>query len=131
MKRANRISVVGGPRIVKPRFGEDMSEDELKVNVLDACKLLRLRVAHFRPARTEKGWRTPVEGDGAGFLDLVIVGVDVLYRELKSREGRIEPDQQLWIDDLKAAGANVDVWRPVDWMSGRIQRELTVIRRRR
>lgn len=72
-------------RAGKVRLGEDMSEDELKSNVLDMCQELRLRVAHFRPARTEHGWRTPVEGDGAGFSELVIVGTEVLWRELKSR----------------------------------------------
>src|SRR5258705_9090381 len=59
-----------------------MSEEELLTAVLQLCRVLGLRTAHFRPARTEKGWRTPVSGDGKGFPDLIIVGSQVLAREL-------------------------------------------------
>ncbi len=48
-----------------------MSEAEWQ----DAChldrRLYHWRIAHFRPAKTEKGWRTPMTGD-VGFPDLVI-----------------------------------------------------------
>jgi hypothetical protein len=46
------------------------------------------RAAHFRPARTAKGWRTPVAADGAGFPDLVLVRrTRIVAAELKS--GRV------------------------------------------
>lgn len=51
-----------------------MTEQQLLANVLDLCRLLGLRTAHFRPAQTAHGWRTPVSGDGQGWPDLVIVG---------------------------------------------------------
>ncbi|MBC9000464.1 VRR-NUC domain-containing protein [Micromonospora aurantiaca (nom. illeg.)] len=116
---------------MKPRLGEDMSEDELKKAVLDLCKTLHLRTAHFRPARTEQGWRTPVEGDGQGWPDLVIAGPGgALFRELKSRTGRVEPDQKVWLSVLTAAGENAGVWRPIDLLNGTIGQELNAIRRR-
>lgn len=107
-----------------------MSEDELLRNVLDLAKALHLRTAHFRPARTEHGWRTAVAGDGAGFPDLVIVGASgVLYRELKSHKGIASTDQCDWIVELRRAGCNAEVWRPIDWFSGAIRAQLEAITR--
>jgi len=100
----------------------------LKPAVLDLCALLHLTVAHFRPARMADGrWRTPVEGDGEGFLDLVIVGTGVLWRELKTFGKKPTPAQLKWIARLKEAGQDVDVWTGEDLQSGRIERELKAI----
>jgi hypothetical protein len=41
--------------------------------VLELAKICGWRTAHFRPAKTSKGWRTPVSGDGAGLPDLILV----------------------------------------------------------
>lgn len=104
-----------------------MNEPTLQRNVLDLCRWLRVVTAHFRPAQTTNGWRTPVSGDGKGFPDLVLVGSRVLWRELKSDRGRLDADQLRWRDVLLAAGADWDVWRPADWVSGRIRAELEAI----
>lgn len=104
-----------------------MSEDELKKSVLDLCKLLHLRTAHFRPAMTSKGYRTPVEGDGKGWPDLIICGKRLIIRELKQQAKYPSPDQRLWIAALTVAGVDVAVWKPSDWASGRIERELKEI----
>jgi hypothetical protein len=40
---------------------------------------------------------------------------DVLFVELKSDAGKVDHDQQRWIDDLRACGQRVYVWRPRDW----------------
>lgn len=110
-----------------------MSEDQLLTNVLDAAKMLKLRTAHFRPAQTQTGrWVTPVQGDGKGFPDCVFVGLSgSLLRELKSERGSLSPEQKQWLGWLKAAGLDADVWRPRDWHSGRIQKELRAISRPR
>lgn len=50
-----------------------------------------------------------------GFPDLVLVRERIIYAELKAEKGRIRPEQQHWIDRLRAAGADVRVWRPADW----------------
>lgn len=106
-----------------------MSEDELLSNVLDLCKLLHLRTAHFRPAKTARGWRTAVQGDGSGFPDLVIAGPGgLLIRELKSATGRSTAEQTAWHVALRAAGVDVCVWFPDDWRLGTIQGELGRVR---
>lgn len=91
------------------------TEAQFQKAVIDLARHTGWLVAHFRPARTEEGWRTPVSADGAGFVDLVLVRDRVLYRELKSEKGRVRPDQQHWHDALAAAGADIAVWRPSDW----------------
>jgi hypothetical protein len=109
-----------------------MTEAHLLTAVLDLCKLLHLRVAHFRPARTDRGWRTAVQGDGAGWPDLVIVGPGgVIYRELKTDRGRISPVQADWLVALVDAGQDAGTWRPEDLASRRIERELLALRRPR
>ena len=65
-----------------------MLEDDWQRQVVDLARLRGWRVAHFRPARTERGWRTPVEADGAGFPDLLLVrGAQLLAVELKTDAG--------------------------------------------
>lgn len=89
-------------------------------------------VAHFRPALSGNRHMTPVQYDGAGFPDLVLVRKgEVIFAELK-REVRAEvtpeqarwieellqvtPEQIRWIDELlPAEGVRVVVWRPSDW----------------
>jgi VRR-NUC domain-containing protein len=106
---------------------------ELLPYVIDACRVMKLRVAHFRPVQDVNGrWRTAVAGDGAGFPDLVIVGPGgLLVRELKSSTGVVEDEQRVWLDMLAAAGADVKVWTDADWFSGLIVRELQALRRPR
>lgn len=92
-----------------------MTEAELQSAVIDLARMCGWRVAHFRPARTETGWVTPVAGDGKGFPDLVLVRDRVLFVELKSATGRLSEDQVAWLQELAAAGADARVWRPGDW----------------
>lgn len=107
-----------------------MSETDLLACVLDLCRLLHLRTAHFRPARTALGWRTAVSGDGKGFPDLVIVGrVGVLFRELKGERGRHSKEQNEWRAALRVAGADAGTWDPQDWRSGEIVRQLRRLER--
>lgn len=96
--------------------GLPMTEAELQAAIVEAAQLLGWRVAHFRPARTSSGWRTPVAADGAGFPDLVLVAPErLLVVEVKSASGRLTAAQQAWIEALCAAGVDVRVWRPADW----------------
>src|SRR5437763_860370 len=57
--------------------------------VIALARLRGWRAAHFRPGRTARGWRTPVQGEGVGFLDLVLVRGRVVWAELKSARGRL------------------------------------------
>lgn len=93
-----------------------LAEADWQTRVTDLADLRGWRWAHFRPARTERGWRTPVSGPlGAGFPDLVLVRHRVLFVELKAERGRVTPEQRAVHIALRAAGAEVRVWRPVDW----------------
>ena len=89
-----------------------MTEGDLQQRIIDAATLLGWRVAHFRPARTVDGWRTPVQGH-AGFPDLVLAkGGQVILAELKSDTGRLDPEQVRWAG---AIGGRWRLWRPGDW----------------
>lgn len=89
-----------------------MTEDEWLSRVLDTARVHGWRVQHVRPARTQRGWRTPVQGD-RGAPDLLLArGGRVLLVELKSDRGRLGPGQGEW---LAAAGEHARLWRPRDW----------------
>ena len=88
------------------------TETEFQAQIIDLARLLGWRVAHFRPAMTRHGWRTPVAADGAGFPDLVLVRERVIYAELKARRGKLTEEQQTWNAALAAGGAEVYLWRP-------------------
>jgi hypothetical protein len=83
--------------------------------VIDFAHVLGWTVAHFRPARTAHGWRTPVQADGGGFPDLVLVRERVVFAEVKAEQGRLAPAQRAWREHLEAAGAEWHEWRPSDW----------------
>jgi hypothetical protein len=107
-----------------------VTESQLQSAVIECARLLGWRCAHFRPAKTERGWRTPVQGDGKGFPDLVLVHMRqrrVLFVELKSAAGVVAAEQQDWLQRLMfAAGPNLGVylWRPADWICGEVERVL-------
>lgn len=92
---------------------ERPTEIQCQATIVEAAKLFGWRIHATRPARSAKGWRTPIQGH-AGFPDLVLArGPDLLFVELKRKPNRIEPDQQAWHDALAAAGATVHVvWVP-------------------
>jgi hypothetical protein len=96
-----------------------LSEREWQQQVTSLAELCGWHWAHWRAARTERGWRTPVSGPlGAGFPDLLLIHPRrqrVLFVELKSDSGRLT-DEQLGVHDvLRQAGLDVDVWHPRDW----------------
>lgn len=101
-----------------------MSEAELQAAAIDLARLLRYRVAHFRPALSRDGrWRTPVAADGAGFPDLVLARRGrLIFAELKSTKGRVSTAQCEWLRVLRTVPCvGVHVWRPEDWTSGAIE----------
>jgi VRR-NUC domain len=95
---------------------ENVSERDFQKTVTDALTLFGWRWCHFRPARTQRGWRTALSG-APGFPDLVAVRGDrVLFAELKAANGKLRDEQQSWLSALGATGAvEVHCWRPSDW----------------
>lgn len=65
----------------------------------------------------------------AGFPDLVLLGDRVAFVELKTDRGRVLPDQQIWLDGLRAAGQAVYVIRPKDVADGTVQRLMRGLRK--
>jgi hypothetical protein len=94
---------------VTPRATERECED----TIIEAAMTFGWRVHAERPARSAKGWRTPIQGH-AGFPDLVLVRGSLLwFVELKRKPNKIEHAQQEWIIALGATGALVSiVWVP-------------------
>lgn len=103
------------------KIAEMMSERELDSNVRALAAVLGWRVYHpYRSTRSAPGWP-----------DLALANPAqrrVLFRELKRQRGKPTADQRWWLAALDVAGTDVGVWRPADWLSGRIERELRPVK---
>jgi hypothetical protein len=93
------------------------TEADFTRQVLALARLCRWRAAHFRPGLTRSGgWATAVQGDGAGFPDLILVKPGrVVVAELKVGRNRPTPGQRAWLQAFESAGVPAYVWRPEDW----------------
>ena len=102
-----------------------MTEADLLSAILSLARIYGWRCAHFRPARTSRGWRTAMSGD-VGWPDLLLVRGDrIVAAELKSDRGTVTQDQANWLSALRAGGVETYVWRPADWHNQHI---LTALR---
>lgn len=73
-----------------------------------------------RPVTARSG-RRYVQRVTAGFTDLVLVrGPVLLFAELKTQTGRVDPAQRRWHAALTDAGQTVHLWRPMDYLDGTI-----------
>jgi VRR-NUC domain len=92
-------------------------EQSCQAVVVEVARLAGWKCAHLRAARTDKGWRTPVTADGAGWPDLVLVRPPrIIFAELKSETGEVKPRQAEWLDVLRLLPqVEVRLWRPADW----------------
>jgi hypothetical protein len=98
-----------------------VTEAELQASVLELAEYLGWLRAHFRPAMTKHGWRTPVAGDGKGFPDLVLLRERLVVAELKGDRGSVRPEQRRWLEAFARAGIEVYVWTPSEWQDGVIE----------
>jgi hypothetical protein len=107
-------------------MSEDQGPDSLEAHVRKYMKDLGLTGFHVEKSLDVEKNRKNVSVKG--WPDWVIRGPrGVLVRELKSQRGRVELEQQEWLDALAAAGWNVGIWRPASLFSGAIAAELTAI----
>ena len=96
------------------------SEAEFQATFIEWLELHRWTVHAERPARSDKGWRTPIQGR-PGFFDVVAVkDGTLLLAELKSETGRVTEDQQHWITSACHVARSrscimVMLLRPSDW----------------
>ena len=95
--------------ISKPKI----SEAEFQTTVVELATLRGWLVHHTRAARTQDGWRTPLQGH-KGFPDLVLARAgNVIFAELKSEIGRLSHEQQAWAAHLPPD--SYYLWRPCDF----------------
>ena len=107
-----------------------VSEREFLATLIEYAQALGWRVAHFRPSMTSRVdkrgqpvWVTPVQADGAGFPDLVLVRDGrLLFVEAKSAKGKVSEEQNHWLGALHKVAfgsprVRVYLWRPSDWLT--------------
>lgn len=95
-----------------------LTEAAFTRQVLEFARLHGWRSAHFRPGRTNRGWRTAVSGDGVGFPDLILVRRGVLVvAELKVGDNTLSVEQGEWLRAFENCPPPVQafVWFPDDW----------------
>jgi hypothetical protein len=98
--------------------GRSMTEAEFLRMVLQLAKVHGWRSFHARPARTAKGWRTAVQGDGKGFPDVLLLrGNALIAAELKVGRNKATPEQMEWLLAFRRVYGQVRdyIWRPTDW----------------
>ena len=108
-----------------------ITEDQFQKQIIQLAKMCGWRVAHFRsvPIRSKNGsvyYATPVQADGEGFPDLVLVHAKrrmLAFIEVKrSLKENLSSEQRAWLEDLFAASEYdriyrwvTDIWRPEEW----------------
>jgi hypothetical protein len=98
-----------------------VTETQLQILVAELCAELGLHHYHARDSRLDD-LAVP------GFPDSVIIGTEILFRELKSQDGILKPEQRRWGSRIQRAGGDWAVWRPADWQDRTILRKLVSIR---
>jgi hypothetical protein len=97
-----------------------VSEADLQRAVIALAKLRGWLYFHDTDSRRNR----------AGFPDLVLLHPRtgrLLWVELKAANGRLRPEQVVWLDALRLGGHEVAVWRPADLQSLAVARELSRI----
>jgi hypothetical protein len=111
------VSGAGSKWSRQAREARGLTEADFQRQVTDLAELLGWSWAHFRPAQTAHGWRTPVSGPlGKGWPDIVAVRPRdgrLVFLELKRQGGKPSADQAAVLAALGTA-AEVHVWTPAD-----------------
>lgn len=96
-------------------MSEPMSEAAFQKAVIDLADTAGYRVNHCYRGKVGKGaWRTNTSVVGWPDLALWKPG-DFFMAELKSDTGKLRPEQETVIAELRAAGVEVNVWAPRSW----------------
>lgn len=98
-------------------IAQSMSEQQLLINVRLICGDLGLTHYHTHDSR----------GSEPGFPDSVIIGKRIIYRELKSQNGRLSRAQERTGKLIIKAGGDWAIWRPLDLLNERIRQQLEAI----
>lgn len=99
-------------------YDKSLNETEWMGQVTQLADLYGWKWAHFRPAKTQHGWRTPVSGTiGKGWPDLTLVrerDKRTVFVETKRQGKHPDPDQAAILELLRRCGHEVYVWQPSD-----------------
>ncbi len=118
---AGSRALSAGQLAIAAAMSEDRGPDSLDAHLRQLMKDLGLTGFHVEKSLDVEKNRKNVSV--RGWPDWSIRGArGVIFRELKSQRGRVEPDQQAWLDALGG-----DVWRPSDLLSGKIAAELVAL----
>ena len=106
-----------------------MDEKALLGSIIDLARTLGWKVAHTPPVLASvrgggKRWMTPVQADGKGFPDLLLVRERVLAVEVKGGNHKPTPEQADWLAAFRIAGCHAFVWTPRDWADETVHAEL-------
>ena len=72
------------------------------------------QLAQMRGWRVHHNW-TEMHS-AKGWPDLVLCrGSRLIFAELKSETGKVRPEQETWLADLKLTGNEAYLWRPSDF----------------
>jgi len=100
-----------------------MRESEFKNQLISIATMYGWKVHHDLPSMNAQGrYRTAIQGH-AGFPDIVFVKANdrgvggILFVELKTEIGRLDPHQKEWLEEIRLAGGEWYVWRPSDMAS--------------
>lgn len=97
------------------------SEESFQARVIAHARARGWLVAHFRGVRVQRAdgsvyWQTPVQADGKGFPDLILVrGGRVLALELKVGPNKPSREQLAWLAAFGAAGVASHCFWTEDW----------------
>ena len=92
-----------------------MTETQLQSAIIELARVTGWLCYHTHDSRHS----------AKGFPDLCMVRCGrVIFAELKSEKGKLTPEQEQWQIRLVQTDAEYYVWRPVDWMSGRVDEVL-------
>ncbi len=109
------------------RQAQQMNQMELGRNILWLVHTLSGMAIHIRPAKTEKGWRTPGEGDIENYPDWTIflpLQGRCIWAELTMVGKKPTPGQIAYGEAIIKAGGEWYWWTPEQWFSGEIERIL-------
>ena len=116
------VKVGPQPKAILPRPGKNASERTFMEWVILQARLAGWMIAHFRGVRIQRAdgtsyWQTPVQADGAGWPDLVLVRDSrFITAELKTEKGVPSHAQFAWLAALDCVPSiETYIWRPRDW----------------
>lgn len=99
---------------------DDMPEKTLQERVRQIAELYGWLYYHTHDSRRSN----------PGWPDVVLVHPRTgkfLVRELKRMKGRTSQKQRAWLEALERAGIDVGIWRPIDLLTGEIERTLRTL----